>query len=265
MTIDIAYARQVATGAAYKAGEMLRGYFRDPLVIDKKGDKDLVTEADRAAEETIIETIRYRFPDHDIMAEESGRLDNHSGFCWIIDPLDGTTNFTHGIAIFSVSIALSIDGEIVAGVVLNPATGELFAADSESAAVVNGEPVSVSGTPVIEDALLVTGFPYDYKKHLKKLMTRFSRCLEAAGGVRRLGSAALDLCYLACGRFDGYWEENLHPWDTAAGMLIARQAGALVTDFSGEAFSPEKKELLATNGILHQKIKNLLKIEEVDQ
>lgn len=264
MTIDIVYARQVATGAAYKAGETLRGYFRDALAIDKKGDKDLVTEADRAAEKTIIEALRDRFPNHDILAEESGRLDNHSRFCWIIDPLDGTTNFSHGIAIFSVSVALSRDGEIVAGVVLNPATGELFAADSESGAAVNGQPIFVSGTPAIEDALLVTGFPYDYKTHLKKLVRRFSRCLEAAGGVRRMGSAALDLCYLACGRFDGYWEENLHPWDTAAGMLIARQAGATVTDFSGMAFSPDKKELLATNGILHQKIKDLLKIEEVD-
>ena len=177
---------------------------------------------------------------------------------WIIDPLDGTTNFAHGVGIYAVSIAFAVDNEIAAGIVLNPETGELFSAVRDKKAELNGCPIRVSDTKTITSALLVTGFPYDCKDHIPSLMGRFERCLAAAQGIRRLGSAALDLCYVACGRFDGFWEERLKPWDTAAGMLIARQAGAKITDFSGEPFLPEKKELLATNGVIHESMLTLL-------
>jgi len=263
MTIDIAYAEQVGTGAAYRSAAVLKTYFgTSTLSIRKKGDKDLVTEADTASEAAIIDAIRERFPDHDILAEESGRRQDRSRFCWIIDPLDGTTNFSHGIDIFAVSIALAEDDDVIAGIVLNPVTGELFTATRNGGARKNGQSITVSATRRLDEALLVTGFPYNFPEIRPAVVKRFFNCLDAAQGVRRLGSAALDLCYVACGRFEGFWEQNLHPWDTAAGMLIAREAGATVTDFAGRTFTPEKKELLATNGILHQEVRDLLVISE---
>ncbi|MFP4445408.1 MAG: inositol monophosphatase family protein [Desulfosudaceae bacterium] len=263
MTIDIAYAEQVGTGAAYRSAAVLKTYFgTSTLSIRKKGDKDLVTEADTASEAAIIDAIQERFPDHDILAEESGRRQDRSRFCWIIDPLDGTTNFSHGIDIFAVSIALAEDDRVIVGIVLNPVTGELFTATRGGGARQNGRPITVSATRRLDEALLVTGFPYNFAEIRQAVVKRFFNCLEAAQGVRRLGSAALDLCYVACGRFEGFWEQNLQPWDTAAGMLIATEAGATVTDFAGHAFTPEKKELLATNGILHQEMLDLLVISE---
>lgn len=251
MSPDLEYIKQVGIGAAYKGAEALRPFFRRTFDIKKKGAIDLVTEADLASEKAIIDVLNYRFPDHGIVAEESGRSDKPSPVKWIIDPLDGTTNFAHGLGLFAVSIACAIDDEVVAGVVLSPETGELFCAVKGGPAELNGRPISVSTTPDLADSLLVTGFPYDFKNDLAALIARFERCLCAAQGIRRLGAAALDLCYVACGRFEGFWETNLKPWDTAAGMLIARAAGAMVTDFSGAAFEPEKKTLLATNGLIH--------------
>jgi myo-inositol-1(or 4)-monophosphatase len=259
MSIDLEYVKRVGIGAACKGAAVLRSYFGKTFEINRKGEKDLVTSADTASESAIIQAIRYRFPDHAIMAEESGRTDGATGMQWIIDPLDGTTNFAHGLGHYAVSIAFACDNEVAAGVVLNPETGELFTAVRNGTAELNGSPIHVSGTTPVSDALLVTGFPYGCRQTLPSLMSRFERCVEAAQAVRRLGSAALDLCYVACGRFDGFWEEQLKPWDTAAGMLIARQAGAEITDFSGSPFSIDKKEILATNGAIHESMLSLLR------
>lgn len=259
MSIDLEYIKRVGIGAACKGAMVLRSYFGNHFEISRKGEKDLVTSADTAAEAVIIQAITARFPDHAILAEESGRTDGQAGAQWIIDPLDGTTNFAHGLGNFAVSIAFAEDNEVAAGIVLNPETGELFTAVRGRPAELNGRPIQVSATATLSAALLVTGFPYDCQNCLPSLIRRLERCLSAAQGIRRLGSAALDLCYVACGRFDGFWEERLNPWDTAAGMLIARQAGAEITDFSGVPFSIEKKELLATNRVLHESMLALLK------
>ncbi|MDY6905595.1 MAG: inositol monophosphatase family protein [Thermodesulfobacteriota bacterium] len=259
-TIDLEYVKQVGIGAAYKGAEALMASFADGFTINRKGDKDLVTDADTASEQAILDTLAYRFPDHTVLAEESGQTSGTEKHLWIIDPLDGTTNFAHGLRLFSVSIAFAIDGDVVMGVVLNPGTGELFTAVQGQPATLNGAPIHVSQTRDIGDALLVTGFPYDYMNHLDVLLDRFKTCLTAAQGVRRLGSASLDLCYIACGRFDGYWEQHLKKWDTAAGMLIARQAGATVTDFSGNEYTPGDREMLATNGQIHQQLIDLVTI-----
>ena len=258
MSIDLEYAKNVGIGAACKGAAVLRSYFGRTFEINQKGDKDLVTAADKASETAVIQAIKARFPDRAILAEESGQTGGSAERQWIVDPLDGTTNFAHGIGIYAVSIAFTVDKEVVAGIVLNPETGELFTAVKDKPAELNGCPIHVSATKTISAALLVTGFPYDFKNDMPSLVGRFERCLAAAQGVRRLGSAALDLCYVACGRFEGFWEERLNPWDTAAGMLIARRAGAKITDFSGEPFSPEKKEMLATNGVIHEAMLTLL-------
>jgi myo-inositol-1(or 4)-monophosphatase len=230
--------------------------------IDKKGIIDLVTEADTESESVIIETIRKVFADHAILAEESGLRTGDSDYQWIIDPLDGTTNFAHQIGLFSVSIAFSVKDETVLGIVLNPLTRELFTAVKGKGASLNGRHIDVSKATTVSESLLVTGFPYNLRDYFDPLLTRFAKCLKASQGVRRLGSAAIDLCFIACGRFDGFWEENLKPWDTAAGELIAREAGAIVTDFSNKPFTINKKEILATNGRIHKEMISLLSIED---
>ena len=258
--MDIEYIRRIGIAAAYKGGSVLRHFLGNISRIDKKGAIDLVTEADTGSEKVIIETIRERFPDHSVLAEESGQGSGNARYRWIIDPLDGTTNFAHGLGQFAVSIAFAFDGEIVAGVVLNPVSGELFSAIKDGGASLNGRPVRVSDTKSVSESLLVTGFPYNFKEISDPLMTRFANCLHAAQGIRRLGSAALDLCFVACGRFDGFWEQNLKPWDTAAGMLIAKEAGARVTDFASHPFDIDRKEILASNGRIHQEMLCLLAI-----
>ncbi len=258
MSMNSDEIKRTAIAAAYKGSKIISGYFGRFFQINKKGAIDLVTQADLASERLIIKTIRSKFPDHMILAEESGFTGGTSKYKWIIDPLDGTTNFAHGLGIVSISIAFLADDEIQVGIVLNPFTGELFTAIKGRGANLNGSPIRVSNNSRISDSLLVTGFPYDFKDR-RKIFKRFVSCLKASQGVRRLGSAALDLCFVACGRFDGFWEENLKPWDTAAGVLIAKEAGAIVTDFSGGDFSIEKKEILATNGKIHKKMISLLK------
>ncbi len=181
---------------------------------------------------------------------------------WIIDPLDGTTNFAHQVGIFAVSIAFAWKGDIVVGVVLNPVSNELFTAVAGEGAYLNGHPINVSKSLSVSESLLVTGFPYNFKEIFDEVIHRFSNCLNVSQGVRRLGSAALDLCFTACGRFDGFWEQNLKPWDTAAGMLIAKEAGCYVTDFSNNQFTVEKKEILATNGKIHEEMLSLLKLKD---
>lgn len=257
--MNIDNIKRVGIAAAYKAGEVLRIHFGNLENIKKKGAIDLVTEADIKSEKAIIEIIRNSFPAHSVLAEESGLEKGRETDLWIIDPLDGTTNFAHRLPVFCVSIAFESKGNLLFGLVLNPVSGELFIAAKDEGATLNGRPISPSTVNQLSESLLVTGFPYDHHKILDTLMNRFSKCLSASQGVRRLGSAALDLCFVASGRFDGFWEQNLNPWDTAAGTLIAREAGAVVTDFSGNTFTPHQKEILATNGKIHQEMLSLLK------
>ncbi len=260
--MDLELVKRVGVNAAIQSAEIIRNSLGNITAVSKKGAIDLVTEADTGSEKIIIETIRSKFPDHAILAEESGLNKGTSACKWVIDPLDGTTNFAHQLNHFSISIAFSLDEKVVTGVVLNPLTGELFSAIQGNGAELNGRSIRVSDEDKISDSLLVTGFPYNLKEIFDTLILRFSSCLKAARGVRRLGSAALDLCYVACGRFDGFWEQNLKPWDTAAGMLIAQEAGAAITDFKNKPFSIDKDEILATNGKIHNKMISLLEIKE---
>ena len=259
--MDFESVKRVAVAAAYKGARVIMPFYGRLLKINKKGAIDLVTEADTGSEKIIIETIRTKFPGHSILAEESGLNDGNSESKWIIDPLDGTTNFTHQLGLFAVSIAFALNGEVVVGVVLNPVTGELFTAIKDRGAALNGKPIKVSNINKVSESLLVTGFPYNHKTIFKALMSRFSACLKASQGVRRLGSAALDLCFVSCGRFEGFWEQNLNPWDTAAGALIAQEAGAVITDFSNRPFDIYQKEILATNGKTHQEMLSLLELK----
>jgi myo-inositol-1(or 4)-monophosphatase len=258
--MDLERIKQVGLAATFASGEILRSKFGRISSIGKKGRIDLVTEADTESEKTILSILRSCFPDHSILAEESGRLLKESPFQWIIDPLDGTTNFAHELPLFSSSIACAVDGEIKVGIVHNPISGELFTAIHGKGAFLNGKKLAVTTRQVLSECLLVTGFPYNFNDCFDEVMPRFANCLKASQGVRRLGSAALDLCFVACGRFDGFWEQNLNPWDTAAGLLIAREAGALVTDFSSNPFNIDMSEILATNGNIHKEMLSLVKL-----
>ncbi len=259
--MDLELVKRVGIAAACQGGNCLRSYFGGTFEVTKKGAVDLVTQADIGSEKLIIETIRKAFPDHAILAEESGLNEGTADCQWIVDPLDGTTNFAHQLGLFSVSIAFALKGDIVMGVVLNPVAGELFTAVKGKGAELNGRPIKVSDSATVSESLLVTGFPYNFKDIFDPLLARFSNCLKASRGVRRLGSAALDLCSVACGRFDGFWEQNLNPWDTAAGFQIAQEAGASITDFSMGSFTVNKKEILATNGKIHNEMISLLKLK----
>ncbi|MCW7753582.1 inositol monophosphatase [Desulfobotulus sp. H1] len=250
-----------AVMAARVGGERLMAHFGNLNGIRKKGRTDLVTDADTASEQAVIDHIRNRFPDHGIMAEESGMQGDNTSFLWIIDPLDGTTNFAHGLPFFAVSIGISLDGRLLAGCVFNPVMQECFTAMEGKGACKNGIPISVSQTTSIEDSLLATGFPYSLDQKFDALTSRFRRCIRPARGIRRLGAASLDLCYVANGHFDGFWEEDLKPWDTAAGSIIAREAGALVTDFSGNPHHIHAAEILASNGRIHEPLRSLLELE----
>jgi len=254
--------KRVGLAAAYKAAEVLRMKLGRLKQISKKGARDLVTEADAGAESVIIDTLRAAFPHHGILAEESGADNGSAECCWIVDPLDGTTNFAHELGLFSTSIAYRERGELVLGIICSPMTDELFLAVRGGGAFLNGRPIRVSEVPTVSESLLVTGFPYNVDAIFSQMMARFAACLKVAQGIRRLGSAALDLCYVACGRFDAFWEQNLKPWDTAAGVVIAAEAGSVITDFSNSAFTPEKKEILASNGNIHPEMLSLLDLKD---
>ena len=262
--MDLEHAKRVGIAAAYAGAQVVRDRFGNISQIDKKGAFNLLTEADTESEKKIITTIREAFPDHAILAEESGASEGTEGYQWLIDPLDGTTNFTHQLPIFAISIALTLDTDIILGLVLNPMDGELFSAVSGQGAQLNGQPIKVSSTESVEESLLVTGFPYNFSEISESLMKRFTVCQNASQGVRRLGSAAIDLCYVACGRFDGFWEVGLNPWDTAAGAVIATEAKAVVTNFSNQMFCVDHNEILVTNGNIHQEMLSLLALEELN-
>lgn len=247
---EAAAFRDLAVAWGREAGAvLLEGYGRRHAP-EHKGVIDLVTEYDRRSEALLLDRIRTRFPGHAVLAEESGA---HAGarVRWIVDPLDGTTNYAHNYPFFGVSIAVELDGEVVAGVVHDPVRDETFAAALGAGATLNGAPIHVSAIDRLEDALLVTGFPYDVREHPERHLPLFHAFLVRAQGVRRDGSAALNLCYLAMGRFDGFWERHLSPWDMAAGVLLVREAGGEVTRFDGAAFDLGGRQILATNGRLH--------------
>jgi myo-inositol-1(or 4)-monophosphatase len=259
--MDIESIKRIGIAAAYKSGKILKSYIGNPLDIREKGVKDLVTEADLHSERNIIRTIKDKFPDHAILAEESGANPGDERYQWIIDPLDGTINFAHQLPFFSISIAFALEGKTMMGVVFNPVNGELFSAISGQGALLNNAGIRVSKTKKIGDSLLATGFPYNVLSEFKSVTGRLSKLLKHAQGIRRLGSAALDLCYVGCGRLDGYWEQNLKAWDTAAGVLIATEAGAVITDFSNAPFTIDKNEIAATNGNFHDEMISLLQIK----
>src|SRR4030095_15496972 len=216
--------------------------------IHFKGEINLVTETDHQSEKEIVSLIQGRCPSHDILAEEGSGIRRDSEFKWIIDPLDGTTNFAHGYPLFCTSIALEYRGEIVLGAVYEPHLKELFIAEKGAGATLNGEKLKVSETSDLKKALLSTGFAYNVRETKENNLNHFQNFIMRSQAVRRAGVAAVDLCYTAVGRFDGFWELNLFPWDVAAGYLIVEEAGGNVTDFSGKAFSVYSKEILATNG-----------------
>jgi myo-inositol-1(or 4)-monophosphatase len=241
---------EVAVAAARAAGEVLREGFEQEKEIRYKGEVDLVTEVDERAEAVIREALREAFPAHGILGEEGGSLPGESDSRWIVDPLDGTTNYAHGLRIFAVSIALERAGEVVAGVVHDPMADETYAAERGGGATLNGRPIRVSQTGTLIGALLVTGFPYD-RDDMPAALDLFGRFSMLSRGMRRLGSAALDLCYVAAGRLDGYYERGVKAWDVAAGSLILEEAGGRITDYRGEGFDLERGELVASNGPLH--------------
>jgi myo-inositol-1(or 4)-monophosphatase len=245
-----------AIETAREAGHLLLEKFGKITTVTKKGDINLVTEADLASEALIIERIKSHHPKHAILAEESGEaivLGGGTTWKWIIDPLDGTTNYAHGYPCFAVTIALEHDGEIVVGVTFDPTRDELFAAEKGRGATLNGKPIRVSATENLGDSLIVTGFPYDFKRR-EDFARHLTAFLLNSRGVRRDGSAAIDMAYVACGRFDGFWEEGLNPWDMAAGKLLIEEAGGWVTNYDGSAFSVYKPPVCASNGRIHNEM-----------
>ena len=241
---------EVAVAAAEAAGEVLRSGFGREQTVKFKGEVDLVTEVDERAEAVIGEMLCGAFPGYGMLAEEGGRRLGEGDSRWIVDPLDGTTNYAHGLPIFAVSIALERAGEVVLGVVHDPMRGETYVAERGGGATLNGEPIRVSENDEPIRALLVTGFPYD-RADMRAAVGLFGRLTELTQGVRRLGAAALDLCYVAAGRLDAYYEKGLHPWDVAAGSLIIKEAGGRITDYRGRELDLEGREVVASNGLLH--------------
>lgn len=244
-----------AIETAREAGQILLEKFGRKIEITKKGDINLVTEADLASEKLIIERIRSYYPKHSVLAEESGEsstavVEGETRWKWIIDPLDGTTNFAHGYPCFCVTLAIEHDGEIVIGVTFDPTRDELFAAEKGCGATLNNRRIRVSQTEELSEALLVTGFPYDFKNR-EDFARHLTDFLLKSRGLRRDGSAAIDMAYVACGRFDGFWEEGLNPWDVAAGVLLIEEAGGTVSFYDGSKYDIYSPPICGSNGLIH--------------
>jgi myo-inositol-1(or 4)-monophosphatase len=255
MTDDLVTFLSVAWDAANTAGEMICENWQQPKTIDYKGAIDLVTSVDREAERTIVALIRRNFPAHSILAEEETNVEGKENeYRWIIDPLDGTTNFAHGYPQVSISIALEHSDQVILGLVYDPLRRECFRAVKGHGATLNGSPIRTSVVNELDKALLATGFPYDRREKADFYLAFFKAFLTRCQGIRRNGSAALDLCYVACGRIDGFWELKLKPWDIAAGALIVAEAGGTLSDFSGDEFSIWGSETMASNSIIHDEM-----------
>jgi len=249
---------QIGREAAHEAGRFILDRFRSNFTVFHKGAVDLVTDVDIAAERLIVSRILKAFPDHSVLAEEMYPHTRRSALTWIIDPLDGTTNYAHGYPVFAVSIGLEISGVLEWGVVFNPVLDETFTARRGCGACCNDISIHVSKTDSLGNSLLATGFPYDIQTTEQNNLDHFCSFALRARGIRRGGSAALDLSYVAAGRLDGYWEIKLHPWDCAAGYLVVREAGGSVTNFKGRPGSIYDREVVASNGLIHREMLALL-------
>lgn len=252
---SINHLASTAVKAALASAEVLMRYFNKSLDVREKQGAGLVTQADTRAEAAALKVLRKAFPSFGVLAEESGQSDGTEGR-WIIDPLDGTTNFVHGFPMFCVSIAAEAEGELQVGVIYHPVLKDLYVAIRGKGALLNGKRIRVSKTSSLSDSLLTTGFTYRKDEWLKQEMDAFENLSKVARAVRRPGSAALDLAYVARGVFDGFWERRLSPWDVAAGALLVQEAGGKVTDFADSRFQVDKGEILASNGTLHEALRN---------
>ena len=242
-----------AIEAVVRSGDMMMAQFGRDVRVEKKGAIDLVTEVDVAVERMFRKLVAERFPDHEVLGEElGGSATVPTGPCWVFDPIDGTTNYAHGLPIFCASLALEIDGLAEVAAVYDPSRKELFTAERRGGAFLNKRPIRVSGVGELLDAMLVTGFPYDVHNRVDEIVGLFGAFVGRARAVRRLGSAAIDLCYVAAGRMDGFWESGLKPWDIAGGSLIVIEAGGRMTNMEGGPFTSRAPHVLATNGLLHE-------------
>ena len=255
----------VAAAIAREAGALLKGFYEKGVAMEYKGDVDLVTEADRASEALIKARLSAAFPEHGIYGEEGTREGLEREFRWYVDPLDGTTNFAHGFPVFCVvlglerrgaGLAADEDGEMVAGVIYDPLRDEMFVAERGMGAWLNGKRIYVSKTKTMQEALTATGFP-SHKRHENPNVHFYQEITLRSHGVRRAGSAALDMAYVACGRIDGYWEFKLNPWDTSAGYLLIEEAGGTVTHFDGGKFTLDSREVFATNGLIKDEMQHV--------
>jgi myo-inositol-1(or 4)-monophosphatase len=249
----------IAIEAARAAGEIIRGGLHDELDVRYKGDINLVTQIDVASERAIVDHLRAQCPDHGILAEEGSGHDGSSGYRWLIDPLDGTTNYAHRFPFYCVSIGLEYKEDVVLGVVYDPIRDELFTAARDAGARCNGRPLAVSSTPALETSLLVTGFAYDGRRSTRNNFRHFIDMSRVVQGVRRTGSAALDLCYVAAGRFEAFWEQHLKPWDVCAGALIVEEAGGRITGTDGSPFATAAAHLVASNGKIHDEVLTVIR------
>ena len=240
------------------AAELSRFINTTFTISNKEGINNLVTEADHASEKAILDVIKESFPEHHILSEEVGEIVMDSNYKWIIDPIDGTVNFAHGIPLCCVSIAVEHEGQMILGAVYNPSYNEMYIAEKNKGATLNEKSIRVSEKGTVLSSCLVTGFPYTYLDIPNGPIEIFSRLIRKGIPVRRLGSAAIDLCWVACGRFDGFYEHKLQAWDSAAGFLIVEEAGGKVTDFKGERYSPYQPHILATNGRIHEEMLEVL-------
>lgn len=241
-----------AVETVVRAGDMMMERVGGTMRVDKKSSIDLVTEVDVAIERMFRDLIAKRFPDHAVLGEEfGGSTTAPAGPCWVFDPIDGTTNFAHGLPIFCSSLALEIDGVAEIGTIYDPNRKELFTATRGGGAFLNGQPIHVSSATTLIDAMLVTGFPYDVHARVEEIVGLFREFVGRARAVRRLGSAAIDLCYVAAGRMDGFWERDLNPWDIAAGALLVTEAGGRITGLDGQPFTSRGRSVLASNNLIH--------------
>jgi myo-inositol-1(or 4)-monophosphatase len=248
-----------AIEAVVRAGDLQMAKFGTGIRVDKKGAIDLVTEVDVEVERMFRAMVAERFPDHDVLAEEFATPPTGARHRWVFDPLDGTTNFAHGVPIFCASLALEIDGEAAVAAVYDPNRRELFTAEAGLGSRLNGQPLRVSTNATVIDSMLVTGFPYHVHENPDELLKVFGQVLRHARAVRRLGSAAIDMCWVAAGRMDGFWEASLKPWDTRAAALILDEAGGRVTAMDGGTWMPENGDILATNGLIHEEVLRILR------